>query len=348
MCSPVVLSWTFLLPKQNIAATINGDVTVKLTEISAPDFFCPYGTVESTNATMVCKDMFFERVLLPPKGVSFKTSSAASSRIPFNYFGEDIPVYSSGGNGSFISFNISAKVLSGTEGTISCGVILFNFPTEESYVDFIHSKATSYSLSKLDYKCVTVGSQRSPYISTVNFSLDKEGYYRQAMLVTVNTRNIVLNVSVTGTLFQYNTIPLDSAFCKSFKHNLCAHMPMEFLLPLDYNNICFSLFKNHNDTMLIGIRAPSYTSLYKLKPSFCSVMPSIKISEQHVSLIFIIKYLIPYLFTPADVTHCSISGVGVHDYIFIRNYNDIIFFGLHSCRKVTVTWQTITPSFLRL
>ena len=263
----------------------NGDVTVKLTE-TAPDFFCPYGTVESTNATMICKDMSFERVLLPARGVSFKTSSA---RIPFNYFGEDTPVYSSGGNGSFISFNISAEVLSGTEGIISCGALLFNFPTVESYVDFIHTEATSYSLSKLDHKCITIGSQRSPYISNVNFYLDKKAYYRQAMLVAVNTGKIALNVSVTGTLFQYNTIPFDSAFCKSFKQNLCAHMPMGSTLLLPLNNICFSLFKKQiNDTMLIGIRAPSYTSLYKLKHSFCFVMPSIKISEQHVSLI---KYL---------------------------------------------------------
>ena len=237
----------------------NGDVrgfTVKLSEILASGFFRPYGrTVESAYATMVCEDMSFDRVLLPAKRVSLKISSAAKSRIPFNYFGKDTPVYSSGGNGSFIRFVISAKVLSGTEGIISCGVILFNFPTEESYNDFIHTKATSYSLSKLDHKCVTIGSQGSPYTSTVNFSLGKEGYYRQAMLVTVNAGNIALNINlVTGTLFQYNTIPLDSAFCKSFKQNLCAHMPMESVLHLNYNKFCFSLFKNQNDTMLIGIR----------------------------------------------------------------------------------------------
>ena len=174
------------------------------------------GLTAGSNTTLLlglCEDLSTVRVPLRPKNVFFKNSSKSS--LPFNYHGGDTPVYSAGGNGSFISYNISAEATgdSHNDSHQLCGAQLINFNNLTSYMVFINNQTTYQSFSLPN--CIPVGPPGSPSTSSVMFSLYEPGFYRQAVLVNTS---LSINSSVTGSLSSYNTSSLESAvFCNTEK-----------------------------------------------------------------------------------------------------------------------------------
>ena len=170
------------------------------------------GLTAGSNTTLLlgfCEDLSIVRVPLRPKRLFFK--STTKSALPFNYHGGDTPVYSAGGNGSFISFNISAEAIgnSHNDSHQSCGAQLINFDNLTSYMEFIDNQTTHQPLSS----CIPVGPPGSPSTTSVMFSLHEPGFYRQA--VFVNT-TLSINSSVSGSLSSYNTSSSKPAvFCNT-------------------------------------------------------------------------------------------------------------------------------------
>ena len=152
------------------------------------------GLTAGTNTTLflgLCEDLSTVRVPLRPKQLFFKSST--KSPLSFNYNGGDIPVYSACGNGSFISFNISAEAI-GDGHNQSCGAQLLNFDNLTSYMAFIDNQTSTYQSLP---SCIPVGPPGSPSTTSIMFSLHEPGFYRQA--VFVNT-TLSINSSVTGSL----------------------------------------------------------------------------------------------------------------------------------------------------
>ena len=171
------------------------------------------GLTAGSNTTLLrglCEDLSTVRVPLDPKNIFFKNSSKSS--LPFNYHGGDIPVYSAGGNDSFISFNISAEATGDNQNDShqSCGAQLINFDNLTSYMEFINNQATypSFSLPS----CLPVGPPGLPCTTSVLLFLHEPGFYRQAVLVNTT---LSINSSVIGSLSSYNTSSLQPVFCNT-------------------------------------------------------------------------------------------------------------------------------------
>ena len=170
------------------------------------------GLTAGSNTTLLhglCEDLSTVRVPLPSK-IFFKNSTKS---LPFNYHGGDTPVYSAGGNDSFISFNISAEAHSTGDSHNShqsCGAQLINFNNLTSYMAFIDNQTTYQSVSLPS--CIPVGPPGSPRTTLVMFSLHEPGFYRQG--VFVNTTLSIIS-SVTGLLSSYNTSSLQPVFCNT-------------------------------------------------------------------------------------------------------------------------------------
>ena len=172
------------------------------------------GLTAGSNTTLLfglCEDLFTVHVPLRPKELFFKSST--NSPHPFNYHGGDTPVYSAGGNGSFISFNISAEGAgdSHNDSNQSCGAQLVNFDNLVSYMAFIDKQPTYQPLQS----CIAVGPPGSPSTTSVMFSLHEPDFYRQAVSVNTKYTTLSINSSVTGSLSSYNTSSLDQMFCNT-------------------------------------------------------------------------------------------------------------------------------------
>ena len=163
-------------------------------------------TVDSNTTVLLghCEDLSTVRIPLRPKKLFFKSST--NSTLSFNYNGGDTPVYSAGGNGSFISFNISAEA-TGDGHNQSCGAQLINFDNLASYMAFTDNQTSTYQPLP---SCIPVGPPGSPSTTSIMLSLHEPGFYRQA--VFVNT-TLSINSSITGSLSSYNTSSLEQVFC---------------------------------------------------------------------------------------------------------------------------------------
>ena len=195
---------------------VGGNVSVLLDPAGFDPFW--YDQVEVITASNdiitlfrgLCDDLSTEHVPLPPKKFFFKAGKR--SRVPFNYFGSDTPVYSADGtNSSFIRFNISA-VAGNHDGSLSCGIQLFNFANFTSYNDFLNNELTN-NITQQDTQCIPVGPPGSPLTSSVTFYLNEPGFYRQAMIVNSSVSSV--NSSVSGSLLHHNFSSLDSVHCSS-------------------------------------------------------------------------------------------------------------------------------------
>ena len=160
--------------------------------------------------------------LLPPQKLSVKRQQDKESRVPFNYFGGNIPIYfyENGCNESYISIHISAW---GAKRNMSCGVLLINFATQESYNDYLNGKSEEYD--HLESKCFQVGTH-TPLFSSATFHLNKTGMYRQAAKIVDG--NITVHANVSASLFLNTTIPTtknitETEYCKYAKQTLCSH-----------------------------------------------------------------------------------------------------------------------------
>ena len=217
------------------------------------------GLTAGSNTTLLlglCEDLSTVRVPLRSKNFFFKSST--KSALPFNYFGGDTPVYSAGGNGSFIRFNISAE-LEATGGSHndshqSCGAQLINFDNLTSYMEFIDNQTTHQPLSN----CISVGPPGSPSTTSVVFSLHEPGFYRQA--VFVNT-TLSINSSVTGSLSSYNTSSLEPAvLCNT--ENCTIHIST---LPSTQNlSVCVLVLTG--EYTVVKFRAFRFTSMDSASP----------------------------------------------------------------------------------
>ena len=173
------------------------------------------GLTAGSNTSLLrglCEDFSTVGIPLRPKKLFFKSST--KSPLSFNYNGGDIPVHSAGGNGSFISFNISAELEAAGDNNNdshqSCGAQLINFNNLTSYMEFIDNQ-TSYQSFSLP-SCIPVGLPGSPNTTSIMFSLHEPGFYRQA--VFVNT-TLSINSSVAGSLSSYKTSSLEPVFCNA-------------------------------------------------------------------------------------------------------------------------------------
>ena len=197
---------------------VGGNVSVLLDPAGFDPFW--YDQVEVTTASNItlfrgiCDDLSTVHIQLPPKKISFKVEKF---RVPFNYFGGDTPVYSADGtNSSFLRFNISAEA-ENQNGSLSCGIQLFNFANFTSYHDFLNNEFTN-NTTQQDTQCIPVGPPGSPLTLSATFYLNKPGFYWQAMIVNTSVSSV--NSSVSGSLFHHNLSSLDSVNCSSDFQNI--------------------------------------------------------------------------------------------------------------------------------
>ena len=190
--------------------------------------------------------------LIPPKNLSVKRQQDdKESRVPFNYYGGNIPIFVECCNESFISFHISAW---GAKRNMSCGVLLINFATRESYRDFLSGELEEYD--HLESKCIQVGTN-TPLLSSVTFYLNKTGYYQQAAKIVDG--NITVDANVSGSLFYNHHIPTtknitETEYCKYAKQSLCSHglagqsavLRYFSSQPMEINNssVCHAMYDN--------------------------------------------------------------------------------------------------------
>ena len=209
-----ILSVSVILNSPTTSVEVGGNVPVLLNlsgfDPLRYDQVQVTGLTAGSNSTLLfglCEDLSTVRVPLRPKNI-FKSST--KSALPFNYYGGDTPVYSAGGNSSFISFNISAEATGDSQNDShqSCAAQLMNFDNLTSYMEFVHNQTTYQPLSS----CIPVGPPGAPSTTSVTFSLHEPGFYRQA--VFVNT-TLSINSSVTGSLSSYNTSSLEQVFCNT-------------------------------------------------------------------------------------------------------------------------------------
>ena len=191
----------------------------------------PPSTMISTTLFLeLCEDLFTVAVRgipLCPKKSFFCTKSP----LPFNYNGGDTPVYSAGGNGSFISFIISAEATGDSQNDShqSCGAQLINFNNLTSYMAFINNQTTYQSFSLPS--CIAVGPPGSPRTTSVKFSLHEPGFYRQALFVKTT---LSINSSVTGLLSSYYTSSLEQVLCNTENCTINITAPP----PAQYRHVC--------------------------------------------------------------------------------------------------------------
>ena len=167
---------------------------------------------------------------IPPKRLLWVPTSWQHDHIniwyvSFNYYGADRPVLvEDSGKENLIRFRISAW---GGKRFMPCGVLLFNFPTIESYNNFLNNKSAFYQdLCHLESKCFPVGTHL-PVTKSATFFLNQTGtYYRQAMIVKAN---ITVEALVSGTLGLHKTFVVttenitETVFCKYAKRIICHH-----------------------------------------------------------------------------------------------------------------------------
>ena len=188
-------------------------------------------TINITLFSGFCEKLSTNRETLPPRKFSFNASN--ESRLPFNYYGGDTPVYNSaGGKGSFIRINTSAEA----EGSFPCGVRLYRFSNITSYVNFLNKESTSlpYNITQQDTQCIPVGPPSSPLTSSVTFYLNEPGFYWQAMIVN---SSVLMNSTVSGIVSFYNTLSLGSVFC-NFTHTMNCYIHISMLPSAPNQHVC--------------------------------------------------------------------------------------------------------------
>ena len=189
-------------------------------------------TINITLFSGFCEKLFTNRTTLPPRKFS-SLNASDESRLPFNYYGGDTPVYNSaGGKGSFIRINTSAEA----EGSFPCGVRLFRFSNITSYVNFLNkeSKSLPYNITQQDTQCIPVGPPSSPLTSSVTFYLNEPGFYWQAMIVN---SSVLMNSTVSGIVSFYNTSSLGSVFC-NFTHTIHCSIRISMLPSTPNQHVC--------------------------------------------------------------------------------------------------------------
>ena len=159
------------------------------------------------------------KLLLDGDGKKFRVHDGNGGHLDEDgYIFSDIPSPSS------ISFRISAW---GAKRFMPCGVLLINFPSEESYNNFFHNKSAFYEdLCNLESKCFPVGTYL-PLTSSATFDLEWTRYNRQAMIIheKIMIEGIVSEIIDAGNLLIF-TLPsltnIDPAsVCKYAKQSLC-------------------------------------------------------------------------------------------------------------------------------
>ena len=154
-------------------------------------------------------------------------------------------------NESSISFRISAW---GAKREMSCGVLVINFATLESYNNFLNGKSEEYD--HLESKCFQVVTN-TPLLSSATFYLNKTGlYYYAAKIVDGNNK---VDANVSGSLFLNTPIPTtknitETEYCKYAKQSLCSHglagqsAVLRYFLsrPMEISNIsvCHAMYDN--------------------------------------------------------------------------------------------------------
>ena len=210
----VIFFATYSPQKSPISVEVGGNVSVLLDPAGFDPFWYDQVLVTTaSNITLfrgICDDLSIIRIPLPPKIISI--NAGKKSRLPFNYFGSDTPVYSADDtSGSFLRFKISAEA-GNHNGSLSCGIQLFNFAKFTSYNDFLNNEFTN-NTTQQNTQCIPVGPQGSPLTSSVTFYLNEPGFYWQAMIVNTSVSSV--NSSVSGSLLHYNLSSLDSVHCSS-------------------------------------------------------------------------------------------------------------------------------------
>ena len=193
-------------------------VQVTLANLSRP-------TINITLFSGFCGKLSTNRTALPPRKFSFNASN--ESRLSFNYYGGDIPVYSAGGKDSLISINTSAE----GEGYSPCGVRLVRFSNISSNEE---SKSLPYNISHQDTQCIPVGPPGSPFTSSVTVYLDEPGFYWQALIVN---SSVLMNSTVSGIVSFYNTSFLGSVFC-NFTHAMHCSIRISMLPSTPNQRVC--------------------------------------------------------------------------------------------------------------
>ena len=202
-------------------------------------------TINITLFSGFCGKLSTNRTALPPRKFSFNVSN--ESRLPFNYYGGDTPVYSAGGKDNFISINTSAEA----KGYSPCGVRLVRFSNITSYVNFLNEESTSlsYNIIQQDTQCIPVGPPGSPLTSSVTFYLDEPGFYWQAMIVN---SSVLMNTTVSGIVSFYNTSTLGLVFC-NFTHTMHCSIRISILPSTPNQRVCALALSDTLSTVMITV-----------------------------------------------------------------------------------------------
>lgn len=252
----VIFFATYSPQRSPISVEVGGNVSVLLDPAGFDPFWYDQVLVTTaSNITLfrgICDDLSIIRIPLPPKIISI--NSGKKSRLPFNYFGSDTPVYSADDtSGSFLRFNISAEA-GNHNVSLSCGIQLFNFANFTSYNDFLNNELTN-NTTQQDTQCIPVGPPGSPLTSSVTFYLNEPGFYWQAMIVNSSVSSV--NSSVSGSLLHHNLSSLDSVHCSSDFQNIrnCT-IRISALPSTPKPSICvLVLAKNYTTVCFRGLRS---------------------------------------------------------------------------------------------
>ena len=232
------------------------DVSSVRTNLLDAAFFKGFCTTRPPVSTTYTGKKCVEK-LIPAQKLSVKRQQDdKESRVPLrlNYFGANNPIYvfADGCNESYVlSFRISAW---GAKRNESCGVLVINFATLESYNNFLNGKSEEYD--HLESKCFQVGTN-TPLLSSATFYLNKTGLYYYAAKIVDG--NIKVDVDVSRSLFRNTPILTtknitETEYCKYAKQILCSHglagqsavlryfssQPME----IDNISVCHAMYDN--------------------------------------------------------------------------------------------------------
>ena len=194
------------------------------------------------------------------------------------------------------SFRISAW---GAKRFMPCGVLLINFPSEESYNNFFHNKSAFYEdLCHLESKCFPAGTYL-PLTSSASFDLERTGYNQQAMIIheKIMIDGIVSEIIDAHTLLMFLRIPIANPHglaCIYAKRSLCNYglagrsAVLRYLpsLPprIDFNffHKCSVMF---NNTVFIDfvVGLPRHNKIY-VHPEIIVVEPLTDFEDHLVSI----------------------------------------------------------------
>ena len=198
-----------------------------------------------------------------------------------------------------ISFRISAW---GAKHFMPCGVLLINFDTRKSYMNFLYNKSSFYEdLCHLKSKCFPVGTYL-PITSSATFELGFGSYYQQAMIVNENlmvdgtVSQIIDAETLLETFKEVLGLNINPALvCKYAKRSLCNYglagqsavfrylpSPPSRIDNDNFFHLCSMMF-NNTDLIDFKVALPRRNKIY-VHPEIIVIKPLTHFEDHQVSI----------------------------------------------------------------